>query len=134
MPDDAREDYEEARAIVSESPRGACALLRLAAQRLVDALEPGSESLNDKIGRLVANGLPLLVQQALDGLRVIGNEAVHPGQVDLKDDVETASALFGLLNLVVEDRITRPKQVQEFYGKLPPSKLQGIADRDTASN
>jgi len=134
MPDDVRADYEEARSIVARSPRGACALLRLATQKLVDDLESGSDKLNDKIGKLVAHGLPAMVQQALDSLRVVGNESVHPGQLDLRDDVETATALFGLLNLVVEDCITRPKQVQEFYGQLPPSKLQGIAERDASED
>ncbi len=113
-----------------ETPKvtGACALLRLATQKLADDLEPGPGDLNAKIGRLVSNGLPEMVQQALDSLRVIGNEAVHPGELDLDDDVETA--LFELLNLTVEDRITRPQRVQDLYGKLPPSKLQGISNRD----
>jgi hypothetical protein len=130
MPDDVKGDYEEARSIVHRSPRGACALLRLATQKLADDLEEGSGKLNDKIGRLVEKGLPVMIQQALDSLRVIGNEAVHPGELDLKDDAETASRLFGLLNVIVENRITQPKLIAEFYATLPPSKLQGIEQRD----
>lgn len=132
-PDDVRLDYEEARSIVGNSPRGACALLRLATQKLADELEPEKGDLNEKIGRLVSKGLPEMVQQALDALRVIGNEAVHPGELDLRDDVPTASSLFELVNVIVEDRITRPKRVQEVYAKLPTKKLRGIADRDKGS-
>ncbi len=134
MPSDVQTDYEEARAIVARSPRGASALLRLATQKLVNELEGGSGDLNAKIGRLVANGLPIPIQQALDALRVIGNEAVHPGELDLEDDVETASGLFNLLNLIVEDRIEQPKRIAEMYAKLPPTKLQGIQQRDNPTS
>ncbi len=131
MPVGVRADYEEARAIVGMSPRGACALLRLATQKLVDDLQPGPASLNTKIGELVSNGLPALAQQALDALRVIGNEAVHPGELDLHDDIEAATGLFNLLNFIVEDRIEQPKRIREMYDKLPADKLQAIQLRDT---
>jgi hypothetical protein len=131
MPDDVRADYDEARSILYRSPRGACALLRLATQKLVnDHLQPTGGDLNDRIRLLVEHGLPPMVQQALDALRVIGNEAVHPGELDLRDDAETANGLFMLMNVIVEDRIARPKQVAEMYSKLPAGKLQGIVNRD----
>jgi hypothetical protein len=132
MPPSVRPDYEEARRIVMMSPRGACALLRLATEKLVEELQPEGADLNGRIGRMVANGLPPMIQQALDALRVIGNEAVHPGTLDLKDDTDMATSLFNLMNLIVEDRITRPKHVAEMYAKLPASKLQGIENRDKA--
>ncbi len=131
MPAGARADYEEAQAIVGNSVRGACGLLRLASEKLVEELQPEGRDLNDRIGKLVAAGLPTMVQQALDSLRVIGNEAVHPGQMALSDDLDTALGLFNLLNVIVEDRITRPKHIAEMYAKLPAGKLQGIVDRDT---
>jgi hypothetical protein len=130
MPVDVRADYDEARSIVSASPRGACALLRLATQRLVnDHLQTTGGDLNNRIELLVEAGLPEPIEQALDVLRVIGNEAVHPGELDLKDDVETASGLFECLNVIIEDRITRPKRIAEMHAKLPPGKLQGILSR-----
>jgi hypothetical protein len=131
MPPDVRADYEEARGIVNTSPRGAVALLRLATQRLVnDHLQTEGGDLNDRIRLLVEKGLSPMIQQALDSLRVIGNEAVHPGTLDLRDDVETAASLFTLLNVIVEDRISRPKLIAEMYANLPAGKLQGIVDRD----
>jgi hypothetical protein len=130
MPDDVRADYEEARGIVSLSPRGACALLRLAVQRLADDLIPGSGKLDAKIGTLVEQRLPDEVARALDILRVVGNNAVHPGEMDLDDDVETAAGLFECLNVIVEDRIARPKRIGGLFDKLPDRAKQGIARRD----
>jgi hypothetical protein len=71
------------------------------------------------------------MQQALDAVRVIGNEAVHPGELDLSDDVETASSLFGLVNIIAEEMISRKKRVQAVYDKIPASKRDGIDARNT---
>lgn len=133
MPENVKADYEEARQIVGLSPRGACALLRLAVQKLcVDLGEPG-ENINTDIASLVKKGLPVEVQQALDSLRVIGNEAVHPGELDLRDDLETATKLFDLLNYVVKDRIAEPKERRRIFGLLPDAKRDAIAQRDGKS-
>jgi predicted naringenin-chalcone synthase len=130
MPDDVNSDYEEARRIVALSPRGACALLRLAVQKLCVDLGEAGEKINADIASLVEKGLPVEVQEALDSLRVIGNEAVHPGELDLRDDVETATALFDLLNYVVKDRIAEPKERRRIFGLLPEKKRAAIAKRD----
>src|SRR5229473_2853992 len=54
-----------------------------------------------------------------DIIRVIGNNAVHPGTIDLRDDQATALALFDLLNLIVDEMITRPREIDEIYKRLP---------------
>jgi hypothetical protein len=130
MPDAVRHDYEEARGIVQLSPRGACALLRLATQRLVEELQPDGRDLDDRIGRLVARGLPEEVAQALDVLRVVGNNSVHPGELDMRDDVATATALFECLNHIVEERIARPKRIGGLFSKLPEGARQAIERRN----
>lgn len=130
MPEDVKADYEEARQIVGMSPRGACALLRLAVQKLCADLGEKGKNIDDDIAALVTKGLPVEVQQALDSLRVIGNEAVHPGELDLRDDVETATALFDLLNFVVKDRIAEPKERRRIFGLLPEKKRAAIDLRD----
>ena len=128
---DVRRDYEEAGTILDASPRGAAALLRLAVEKLCKGLgEPGRD-LNADIASLVAKGLDQRVQQALDVVRVIGNNSVRPGQIDLRDDRATAETLFGLVNLICEKMITEPKHVDELYTKLPEAARQAIEKRDT---
>ena len=129
-PEHIKRDYQEASSILNLSPRGAAALLRLAIQKLCIELGKPGKNINKDIAALVADGLDVRVQKALDVLRVIGNEAVHPGQIDLKDDRETAEALFKLFNVIVDKLISEPKQIDEIYGSLPPEKLKGIEDRD----
>jgi len=87
-------------------------------------------NLNADIGTLVRKGLPPEVQQALDTVRVIGNNAVHPGQIDIDDNPEVANRLFGLVNFIVDRMISHPKQIEAFYGALPEKDLTKIAKRD----
>ncbi len=131
MPADVMADFDEARLIHQNSPRGAAALLRLALQKLMPQIGATKSSINDAIAELVAKGeIPQRVQQALDAVRVIGNEAVHPGELDLRDDAATVQAIFGLLNFIVEKTITEPKEIDHIYGGLPSAKRDGIAQRD----
>lgn len=131
LPESCQEDFEEARLILSLSPKGAAALLRLVIQKLCGVLL-GKEikDLNSAIGELVEQGLSGKIQKALDVVRVIGNEAVHPGQIDLNDNPEIAYHLFGLCNVIVETMITQEKHIDSIYNGLPPSKLAGITQRD----
>ncbi|WP_428304134.1 DUF4145 domain-containing protein [Lacipirellula sp.] len=130
MPADIAIDYLEARDIVGRSPRGAAALLRLSIQKLCIHLGESGDKINEDIKAMVARGLPPGVQEALDTVRVIGNECVHPGELDIRDDQQTALILFKLVNFIVEKMITDPKVIREMYGTLPPNKLAGIANRD----
>lgn len=123
-------DYEEAGAIASVSPRGAAALLRLAVEKLCGGLVPDMDNLNDGIGKLVNKGLDERIQQSLDIVRVIGNNAVHPGQIDLDDDPNTVARLFRLVNIVAETMITTPKEIEETFGSLPKGARQAIEKRD----
>lgn len=125
-----KEDYQEAASILQKSTRGAVALLRLAIQKLCIQLGEKGKDLNTDISNLVKKGLPIKVQQSLDSLRVIGNEAVHPGQLDLKDDLETAASLFKLVNFIAEKMISEPKEIEEIYNKIPESKKEQINKRD----
>ena len=127
---DIRLDYDEASGILDRSPRGAAALIRLAIQKLCIELGQSGKDLNKDIGALVSDGLDAQVQMALDAVRVIGNNAVHPGQINLRDDHSTAETLFMLLNLIAERMITQPKQVKEVYASLPEGARKAIEGRD----
>lgn len=129
-PDDIKRDYLEASSILSLSPRGAAALLRLAIQKLCKHVGQPGKNINSDIGSLVASGLDHRVQKALDAMRVIGNDAVHPGQLDLRDNQATAETLFKLFNLIVEKMISEPKHVDDVYNSLPEDKLKQIEQRD----
>jgi hypothetical protein len=130
LSDEIQADYNEAAAIVSQSPRGATALLRLALQKLCVQLGKDRKNINDDIASLVCDGLPSRIQQMLDIVRVVGNEAVHPGELDLRDDVDTALALFALLNEIADNRISEPMRIEELYSTLPESKRRQIDERD----
>lgn len=130
MPNDVKEDYEEARAIFNQSPRGAAALLRLAIQKLMIPLGEIGKNLDSDIGNLVKKGLRADIQKALDIVRVIGNNAVHPGLIDIKDDPSIALKLFKITNIIVEDMITKPKEVNELFETLPDGAKDAIAKRD----
>lgn len=130
LPHELKLDFEEARTILNKSPRGAAALLRLCIQKLCKHLGESGKDLNKDIGNLVKKGLPVKVQQSLDIVRVIGNDAVHPGQIDLTDDIETATKLFVLINFITDVMITQPREVDKLFNSLPANKLDGIKDRD----
>lgn len=130
LPEHICADFEEARLIANFSPRGAAALLRLAIQKLCAHLGQSGKNINSDIAALVSSGLPQKVQQALDSVRVIGNDAVHPGAIDLRDDLETVHKLFRLVNFIAYKTITEPREVEEIYNGLPADKLAGIEARD----
>lgn len=130
MPDSVRSLYVEASSIYNKSPRAACALLRLAVERLCNELgETGK--IDSMIGNLVKKGLPSLIQKALDVVRVIGNKAVHPGQIAFDvDDKSTAETLMKLLNIITERLITEPKEIDDIFNALPQSTKDAIEKRD----
>lgn len=130
MPEEVIRDFEEARTIVGRSPRGAAALLRLCIQKLCKALGEKGANVDADIASLVKKGLNPLVQRSLDVVRVVGNDSVHPGTMDLNDDRDTALKLFKLVNLIAEQMITIPKSIDSLYQSLPEQKLKAIARRD----
>tara|TARA_R110001583_G_scaffold9243_3_gene43928 strand:- start:2289 stop:2960 length:672 start_codon:yes stop_codon:yes gene_type:complete len=130
LPDYIQKLFNEARGVVDISPRGAAAILRLCIQYLCKELGESGKKIDNDIASLVGKGLNPLVQKALDVVRVIGNDAVHPGEINLDDNKDVAIKLFGLVNLICEQMITHPKQVDILYRSLPEGKLKGIEQRN----
>lgn len=133
LPESCVADYNEAREIVGRSPRAAAALMRLLIQKLLTELGQPGRNINEEIGNLVKAGLPVEVQRALDYCRVIGNNAVHPGEINIDDDPSIAHSLFEMVNFVVEDRITKSKKIAELYGRLPEGAQKAVERRDGGS-
>ena len=128
LPDDIKEDFNEARAIAQLSPRGAAALLRLCLQKLCEHFGKKSMRIDKAIEELVKEGISLEVQQALDIVRLVGNNAVHPGAIDLKENIETVNYLFDFINLIAQEMITNPKNRKAFLESLP-QKHQSIIEK-----
>jgi hypothetical protein len=131
LPESVKQLYNEAGLIYNQSPRAACALLRLAIDRLCNELGETDRDINKNIGALVENGLPKKVQQALDVVRVVGNKAVHPGEITFDvDDIKTAKSLMRLINMIGQSMITDPKDIEDMYNLLPESAKESIERRD----
>lgn len=124
MPEHIKKTYREASLVFEDSPRASCALLRLVIEELLIYLrENYVEYANLKAGSIHENikilvekhNLSARVQQALDGARIVGNNAVHPGKLDIDDNKNIAKKLFEMINFIVEEIITKPKEIRKFY-------------------
>ena len=127
--------YHEASSIFMDSPKGATALLRLSLQLLLKQLGKEGKNINNDIKNLVENGLSPKIQQALDLLRVVGNNAVHPGQINLDDNRDVAIKLFKILNIIANEMITKPKEIETLYENVIPEETkEHINTRDGREN
>ncbi|MEZ4925557.1 MAG: DUF4145 domain-containing protein [Saprospiraceae bacterium] len=131
MPDEVKKDYLEASSIVNLSPKSASAILRLAVHKLCVHLGEKGKNINEDVKSLITKGLPEKMQQAFESVRVIGDNAVYPGQIDIDDDPETAYKLFGFINIIVDMLITQPKKIDQFYElKIPEGIKDSISKRN----
>jgi len=129
--------YKEAASIVIYSPRGACALLRVCLEKFLEQLDKILDykldgDINNKIAILVTNGLSPTIQKAMDSVRFFGNESVHSGVLtfDGKDTEDNARKMFGLLNDITYELITRPQEIADIYEeKIPETKKEAIEKR-----
>lgn len=130
MPEDIKNLYLEARAVYPISKKSSAALLRLALQLLCKNLGEKGENINNDIANLVKKGLPEVIQKALDTLRITGNQAVHPGELNLEENIELVESLFWILNFIVDETYSKKKKINELYNKLPKNLLNAIEKRD----
>jgi hypothetical protein len=131
LDEDIKKDYMEASEIFNKSPRGAAALLRLALTKLLKQLGEKGDSINDDIINLIKNkGLNPTVQKALYFIRVTGNNAVHPGVIDLNDNKEVAQKLFQVINFIAEKMITDFNEIDILFNDLPKIEKDRIENRN----
>lgn len=131
MPTDIAADFQEARVVYRHSPRSSAALLRLCLEKLcTHLLGEKKKSIHEAIGALVAQGLPVEVQQALDATKIIGNNAIHVIELDIASNPDLALSLFGLINFIVDNRISQPAKIKALYTQLPAGALAAIERRD----
>lgn len=127
MPEVVLYDYNEARNIFEKSPKASAALLRLAIKKMCVSLGENGKDINDDLASLVTKGLPPNVQKALDILRVVGNNAVHPGEITIDDNSPSiALSLFKLLNIMVDTMITQFKEIEELFDSLPKGAKKAL--------
>jgi len=62
--------------------------------------------------------------------RGVDNNAIHPGEIDINDTPEIAHSLFNMINLIIEDRISRPMYIQSLYAQLPEGARKAVDIRD----
>lgn len=123
MPEDVRNDYEEAASIHMPSPRAAAALLRSAIWKLCIHLGGDGKDIGSYIKELV----PEQVQESLAAAKVTGNDAVCPGLIDT-DDAEGAGKLFVLLNVITEHMVSMPEKTNNAYSGSPDEAKEHICN------
>ncbi len=130
LAEDIQADYREAASVLGDSPRSAAAILRLALQKLCKQLGEKGKNINDDIAELVKKGLNPTIQKSLDSLRITGNNALHPGELDLTEDSDRVFKLFRLINFIAEKMITEPNEINSFYDGLPEAAKEAVEERD----
>lgn len=100
MPSKAKEIFLEAQAVIGQSPRASCALLRLCLEALVDDLGGKGNNLYERIESL---NLPVEMKEIFTACRIVGNQASHPGEIefDSQEGKDLANTLSEFINLIV---------------------------------
>ena len=100
---------------MNDSPCGAAALLRLAIEKLCEHLGTKGKRLNDYITSWAEEALDSSVEHAMHTVCIVGNNAVHPGKIDLKDAHAIVGTLLHLVNYIAEEKISEPKRIKELF-------------------
>ncbi len=128
---DVKKIYDEAASIVKLSPRASSALLRLCLDKLLIQIKIPGKSLYERIGNLIDKGVSPHLRKACDVVRVHGNEAIHPREINMKDDDKIARRLFWLINKIANVEITEKKEIHKLFDETISENIkQGILNRD----
>ncbi len=136
MPDDAKVMYREAQQVSGISPRAGAALARRALEVVLENAEgwDKKKTLDKNIEAARQRGLPQEIIDAMDIVRVTGNEALHGGKIAFDDPEENGSertaTLLWLINIVATELYSKPREVRELWDALPENKKEGIIARN----
>lgn len=137
MPDICKKVYEEAAHVFVHSHRAAAALLRLCLQQLLTEAGIQGNTIDRQIQNLIKSGEDPMNVLCMDICRILGNESVHPGTINLNEDTETATILFMFINMATDRLFTAKRRVEELYQKLPEEARKALEARNarlTAEN
>lgn len=123
MPQNIKDLYNEASSVFELSPRSSLAIIRLALDLLCIELEAKKEdSLFKKVEWLYEeNVINDELKVLAHGVRGFGNDAVHPRNIDEKIDPKDAMLVFELINIIVDEKITKVKRKNELVSRFKTS-------------
>ncbi|KXY80121.1 DUF4145 domain-containing protein [Bacillus cereus group sp. MYBK12-2] len=131
MPKHISKTFKEAGSVMRLSLGSSAALARLTLENLLIYLGYKDGNLNTKIGNVIKTGdIGKRTEKALDVIRVYGNSGAHSGIINLEEQTWVPSTLLKLINLVVDDLITAPKEIDDMFDAMPKGVKDGIAKRD----
>ena len=125
LSEDIKKLYDEAASILHKSSRAAAALLRVALEKLCREQGEENSSLSQNIELLKEKGeIPEEIYEAMTVVRVVGNQAVHPGKIEFESNEtpEIVISLFEVINFIAENMITKKKRAKAIYEKVRPQE------------
>lgn len=131
MPKHISKTFKEAGSVMNLSLGSSAALARLTLENLLIHLGYEGRSLNDRIGKVKKDGeISKKTEKALDIIRVYGNSGAHSGIIDLEEEPWVPATLLKLINLVVDDLIAAPKEIDNMFDAIPAGIKAHIEKRD----
>ena len=123
MPQNIKDLYIEASSVFELSPRSSLAIIRLALDLLcIELGADNKDSLYNKVEWLYnENVINSEIKELAHGVRGLGNDAVHPRNIDDQIDKNDAELVFELLNIIVEEKITKANRKNELVNKFKTS-------------
>ena len=114
MPDQIKTFYRQASSISSQCPPASAALLRTVLEMLCTELNYTEGSLKQRIEKMKNDGkIDDELHDAMQSVRIVGNNAVHAGQIEVDDSKEVVKVLFEIIDDITLDLFTKPKRRKE---------------------
>ncbi|MFP4875019.1 DUF4145 domain-containing protein [Mammaliicoccus sciuri] len=123
MPKNIKDLYNEASSVFESSPRSSLAIIRLALDLLCIKLgAKEQDNLFNKVEWLYnENVIDAELKELAHGVRGLGNGAVHPRNIDEEINKDDAIIVFELLNIIVEEKITKENRKNELVNRFKTS-------------